>query len=184
MANNKTPKNLAMHVLGWTEPYLRGIFLAAFCIALLGVIGIGISILRYWDVFWVDWQDFHEEWRNLAFTIAGVFGFLAGVFTLYNSTRRSEEQGRDCDINDRREIGERFDRAIDMLGNNSSVIRLGGIHSLELLAQEGAADRERAIDILAAFTRDRTHQVPGKPVTDDIRGAIQALSSLSNEDKE
>ena len=53
-----------------------------------------------------------------------------------------------------RQLTERFARAVDQLGHPALDVRLGGIYSLERLAQESPEDHGPIIEILAAFVRE------------------------------
>ena len=56
--------------------------------------------------------------------------------------------------NREQQLTERFMRAIDQVGHPALDVRLGGIYSLERLAQESPEDHGPIIEILAAFVRE------------------------------
>src|SRR5580704_13626734 len=77
---------------------------------------------------------------------AAAAGVALYVFTTSSRDRRHEHAER--------ERSERFMRAVDQLGHPALDVRLGGIYSLERLAQESPEDHGPIIEILAAFVRE------------------------------
>ena len=67
---------------------------------------------------------------------------------------------------DRRELQhdhhliQRFARAVDQIGHPALDVRLGGLYSLERLAQESPEDHVPVIEILAAFVREHAPWPP------------------------
>ncbi|RFU21308.1 pentapeptide repeat-containing protein [Geodermatophilus marinus] len=53
------------------------------------------------------------------------------------------------------QVTDRFTRAIEQLGNESSHVRMGGIFALERIARDSPDDRQYVVDTLAAFVRGR-----------------------------
>ncbi len=164
-------------------------FLIIFIFAISGAIYWAILIESDPIRFWWFWKHNHDILRNLSIGIAGLLGGLAGLYTLYNATRRTEAQRRSGDVDDRREVHERFARAIELLGEESPVVRLGSIYVLEQLAEEGSSSRASATDILSAFVRNQRlrdqnsasiNDVMGAVIGDDVKGAVFALARLSN----
>ena len=58
---------------------------------------------------------------------------------------------------------DRFDRAIAHLASDKIEIRLGGIYTLERLAQDSATDYWLTIEILTAFVRERSAKIEVPP---------------------
>ncbi|MFC5819490.1 pentapeptide repeat-containing protein [Nonomuraea harbinensis] len=84
------------------------------------------------------------------------------------TTRRTLEQSESAQMTDR------FMRAIDQLGSDAVDIRLGGIHSLERIAQDSARDHPAVMEALAAFVRRASQACSGEP-PQDLQAAVTVL---------
>lgn len=107
---------------------------------------------------------------------------LAGTLGLQAiSYRASEsERGRAAAAESRRLRQEQFGRWAELLRpTNTSVVRLGGIYGLGLLARESAEYHWPAMRILSAFVRERRHSAGRQEDWDtiDIQTAINIVSS-------
>lgn len=90
--------------------------------------------------------------------LIGGFVYSARTFALSRSTQRAD----------------RYAKAIGQLGDQSSeAIRVGGVHSLRLLAIEDSRYWPVVEQILSALVRERAK--PGKPITTDIRAALLVI---------
>jgi hypothetical protein len=70
---------------------------------------------------------------------------------------------RQVQINREGQITERFTRAIDQIGSEQVVVRIGGIYALERIAKNSPSDRITVQFILAAFARNRAPWPVGSP---------------------
>ena len=78
------------------------------------------------------------------------------------------EAGR-LDRADQGQVTERFIRAIDQLGHSELPVRLGGIYSLDRIANISPDDRDAIADVLTAFLRVRSpwpSRLEGQPSSD------------------
>jgi hypothetical protein len=93
---------------------------------------------------------------RVALLVLVLAGMAAGValYSLRSVTREKRGQNRE------RALTERFMRAVDQLGHPALDVRLGGIYSLERIAQESAEDHGPIIEILAAFVREHAPWPP------------------------
>lgn len=110
---------------------------------------------------------------NLRKTLAQI---LAGAFvltTLFSTlgTISTNQEGQ---------ITERFTRAIDQLGRQELEIRLGGIYSLERIANDSKKDYWSVIEVLTAFVRqhspapqEKTIEIAGTAI--DVQAALMVL---------
>jgi hypothetical protein len=90
--------------------------------------------------------------------LVGGFIYSARTFALTRSTQRAD----------------RLVKAIGHIGDqNSEAIRVGGVHSLRLLAMEDTQYWPVAEQILSALVRERARA--GKPSTADMRAALMVL---------
>ncbi|MFI7601206.1 pentapeptide repeat-containing protein [Actinoplanes sp. NPDC049681] len=62
---------------------------------------------------------------------------------------------------------DRYTKAIAQLASDKLTERLGGIYALEHLMIESERDHPTVVEVLAAFIRERTLEVPEEPETDD-----------------
>ena len=126
-------------------------------LALLAVAGVSALVIRFAPPWLVSTQGLTGAARlnelnrvRLALVLIVVAALVAAVaiyaFRTFSRDRKVEHTER--------QQSERFLRAIDQLGHPALDVRLGGIYSLERLAQESPEDHGPIIEILAAFVRE------------------------------
>ena len=74
-------------------------------------------------------------------------------------------------------ITERFSKAVEQLANDKLEIRLGGIYSLERLAQDSSNDRRTIMEVLTSFVREKS---PVKVKEKKYGFVEEALAKLNN----
>jgi uncharacterized protein YjbI with pentapeptide repeats len=90
---------------------------------------------------------------NLLFQGVGALILGGLTYTGWHYLRRTDGQFQQTD---RRLITDRFSQAISHLASDKMEIRLGGIYTLERIAQESAAESWLTIEVLTAFVRERS----------------------------
>ncbi|MEV5540575.1 pentapeptide repeat-containing protein [Saccharopolyspora shandongensis] len=71
-------------------------------------------------------------------------------------------------------VTDAFSKAVEQLSNRESVaLRLGGIYSLDRVADDDPAEQPRVAEILSAFVRDHARQ---QPLPQDVAAALTVLS--------
>ena len=90
--------------------------------------------------------------QGISATILGGF-----VYTGLQYLRRTEEQFENTKD---KLISDRFSQAISHLASDKMEVRLGGIYSLERLAEDSPAEYWLTIEILTAFVRERSTPPP------------------------
>ena len=166
---NRFLKRVAQNSEQWIGPvgFILGIIFAV-------TIGIptGIDIYQNWQN--LDPKDRSQAGITLIQTIATIVGGIAIFWNIVLSRRQlaaSQEQN----------ITERFSIAVEQLGHEQTAVRIGGIYSLERIAQDSSRDYWTVMETLAAFIRDRRNwiaweKLPEKPNVDkDITPAIIVL---------
>ena len=134
---------------------LAGFLLVAF--GLLAVAGVSALVIRFAPAWLVSTKGLtgttrlNELSRVRVALVLIVVAALAAAVAVYAFRLSSRDRRRE---HAERQQNERFMRAIDQLGHPALDVRLGGIYSLERLAQESPEDHGPIIEILAAFVRE------------------------------
>jgi hypothetical protein len=136
------------------------------------VIPIGTDIYQHWHS--IDPEERSQTGINFIQTAATIIGGIA-VFWNIVISRQQLAAFRE------QSLTERFSIAVEQLGHEQIAVRIGGIYSLERVAQDSSRDYWTVIEILAAFIRERRNWIawedlPEKPDIDkDITPAIIVL---------
>lgn len=126
-------------------------------LALVALAGVAALVIRFAPPWLVSTKGLtgaarlNELSRVRVALIVIILGALAGAVALYllrSTTRERREENRE------RLLIERFMRAVDQLGHAALDVRLGGIYSLERLAQESPEHHPQIVEILAAYVRE------------------------------
>jgi len=92
--------------------------------------------------------------RTTLLQIIGGAALVAGAYITWRQLRHTMSDTREQrELERQAEITERFNSAIEHLGNNELAIRLGGIYALNRIGRDSVADRDAIVDILAAYVR-------------------------------
>jgi uncharacterized protein YjbI with pentapeptide repeats len=123
--------------------------------------------------------------------IQGVGGLL--LFTTAGiSWLNLKATQRNILLAEEKQVTERFSKAVEMLGNESSThIRLGGIYALERIAKDSVKDHWQVMEILTAFVREKTrlqdNREPFKitdPYEDFSKSQEEFYEELDNQDED
>lgn len=140
---NQFLRRVAQNCDKWIGPvgFILGVTFAV-------TIGIptGIDIYQNWQN--LDPKDRSQAGITLIQTVATIVGGIAIFWNIVLSRRQlaaSQEQN----------ITERFSIAVEQLGHEQTAVRIGGIYSLERIAQDSPRDHWSIMEVLAAFIRDR-----------------------------
>jgi membrane protein implicated in regulation of membrane protease activity len=126
-------------------------------LALVAVAGVAALVIRFAPPWLVSTKGLtgtarlNELSRIRVALVLMVVAALAAAVAVYAFATSSRDRRRE---HTERQLNERFMRAIDQIGHPALDVRLGGIYSLERLAQESAEDHGPIIEILAAFIRE------------------------------
>jgi hypothetical protein len=93
-------------------------------------------------------------WLKLAQIATG----LTAVAALYFSAQSLRSTQNQYALSAQGQLSDRFNRSIEQLGSDKSDVRLGGIYSLEQLAQDSPAHGSIVVEVLGAYVR--THAGP------------------------
>jgi uncharacterized protein YjbI with pentapeptide repeats len=103
-----------------------------------------------------------NEARATLFQGFGGAAILLGAFFTWRQLQENVRNNRKIDAREREaQITERFTRAVDQFGREELDVRLGGLYSLERIAYDSEADRDRRaiVEVLAAFVRRRAAEL-------------------------
>lgn len=103
-----------------------------------------------------------NEARVTLFQGFGGAAILLGAFFTWRQLQENVRNNRKIDAREREaQITERFTRAIDQFGRETLDVRLGGLYSLERIAHDSEAARDRLaiVEVLAAFVRRRAAEL-------------------------
>jgi uncharacterized protein YjbI with pentapeptide repeats len=74
---------------------------------------------------------------------------------------------------------DRYSTAIDHLGSDNQIVRAGGVRALDRILRDSDVDRNRVLDSITDFLRQRTQNTtqasPDRPLPTDIAAAIATL---------
>jgi hypothetical protein len=104
----------------------------------------------------------------------GGLAVLVGVFFSYRQLQHNRQQLAHSiqtsldqhELDQQRQIAERFARAVDQLGHERLDVRLGGIYALESVANDSSRDQAPVAEVLSAFVRGHAPWPPKQPSAD------------------
>ena len=114
----------------------------------------------------------NEILKNLVQILGGAFLVIGVYFTWRNTYLAKEGQ-----------ITERFNKAIDHVGDERLEIRLGGIYALARIAKDSPKDHWPVMQILCAFVRNRAQNRAGTaaPLPTDLQAVLTVLAERATE---
>jgi hypothetical protein len=102
-------------------------------------------------------QTAREAVRTQLLTLgAGLFALGALVYTARNFSLSREGQ-----------VTDRYTKAIEQIGSDKLDVRIGAVYALERIARDSATDHPTAMEVLAAFIREHSHEQWPLPESDD-----------------
>ncbi|WP_414936150.1 pentapeptide repeat-containing protein [Amycolatopsis sp. cmx-11-51] len=108
---------------------------------------------------------------SLLQAVAGTL-LVIGAVTAWRQMLIARGQHR---LSHRTAVTEAFTKAVEQLGDaDSSALRLGGIYSLDRVAEDDPAEARRIGEILAAFVRERATTTP---VAHEVAAAVSVLAA-------
>jgi len=114
----------------------------------------------------------NEVLKDLVQIVGGAFLIAGLYFTWKNFVLAREGQ-----------ITDRFNKAIDHLGDEKLEIRLGGIYALARIANDSERDHWSVVEVLCAFVRSRAKSFAGAHpvVPTDVQAALTVLGERTVE---
>jgi len=111
----------------------------------------------------------NEMLKSLGSIVGGAFLVVGVYFTWRNTFLTKEGQ-----------ITDRFNSAINHMGDEKPEIRLGGIYALARIAKDSPKDHWSVVQILCAFVRTRSaNRDPGSNLPADVQAVLTETSEQS-----
>jgi hypothetical protein len=122
--------------------------------------------------------------NSLLIGVAGVAALGTLFVNMWNSCTSMEAlklAAENTKIAERGHLTDRFSKAVEQLGDDSSIVVLGGIYSLQQLMRETASPGEAKViaNVLCAFIRVNRTGVAGRTRSDQVDPALQVLCSTT-----
>ena len=111
---------------------------------------------------------------TIAQTIGGLL-VLLGLFATFRNIGIARENLR---VAEEGKLTERFSKAVELLGSDKLDVRLGGIYTLERIAQDSLKDHWTVMEVLTAFVREQSR----KEYRDYIPSLSESSSSIDIDD--
>jgi hypothetical protein len=154
-------KNRESGLLNWIRKvdssFVKWIGPAGFLLGLLLSIGIGlpagVDIYR-------NWQNIEPTQRSQAgiTLLQTVFTIVGGVAIFWNVVLSRSQLNATQEQN----ITDRFSKAVEQLGRESTSVRIGAIYALERISQDSHRDYWPVMEVLSAFIRDKKQWFSGR----------------------
>lgn len=108
-----------------------------------------------------DWA----AWLGVTTAIIAALGAL--VFNGVSATAGN----RQIELSRQGQLTDRYSKAVEQLGSDSTDVRLGGIYALERLMRDSPSDQPTIVEVLAAFIRGNAnrHPSPTPTTAPDVR---------------
>jgi hypothetical protein len=112
----------------------------------------------------------NEVLKNILQVVGGTF-LLAGLYFTWRNLYLTKEG----------QVTERFNKAIDHLGEEKLEVRLGGIYALARIARDSSKDHWPVMQILCAYVRSRTRTRDSLQLGTDVQAVLDILGDRSYE---
>lgn len=126
-------------------------------VVVVAVIAVGIwASLEHWG--WLQTGSGETSntaaIRNIALVIGGVVAIFIAIWRSAVADRQATAARRQSEIAERSYLSERYRQAASMLGHSELTVRLGGIYTLERLAEDYPSEfQHEAFKLLLEFVR-------------------------------
>lgn len=93
--------------------------------------------------------------RNIGIVVAGVVALVLGLWRSFVAQRQANAAHRQSEVAHQGLLNERYQQGAQMLGDEVTSVRMGGIHALRSLAEQHAEEYHLAVlRMLCAFVRN------------------------------
>jgi Pentapeptide repeats (8 copies) len=112
--------------------------------------------------------------RGVMVQVAGGLVLLLGAYVTWRQLKAAQDQ---LTIAQESQLTQRFAQAVDQLGSEQIVVRIGGIYALERVARNSPADAGAVAELLCSYIRQHAPRVPDGAASS---AANNAASSAAN----
>ena len=149
--------------------------LARSFVALIGVIW-KILTFPFWLPFKLNKMFANTDTRPFALDVVktiATFAAAIGLFITYQNASLDRQLAQE------RLVTDRFARAVEQIGNDKEEVVIGGIYSLERIAQDSPKDQWTIMEVLTAFVRNNSPIPPEiQKLEDGSEEKLKALEKL------
>ena len=92
---------------------------------------------------------FENTSRDILLKTIQTFGISGFVFTAYLGWQSLK-------VAQSKEVTDRYSKAVEQVGNNEIHVRIGGIYSLERIANDSRRDYQQVMEVLTAYLREKS----------------------------
>lgn len=155
------------------------------CAGLVVVAGVFSLVVIYWDWFATEpcgMESRSTTARNVGILFFGLIAIMFGIWRGFVADRQSRASQDQAETARRVMLNERFQRGAEMLGSPVLAVRLGGIYTLERLAEdEPEVYHVRIVRMLCTFARN---PIVTGVFCEDIHEAVRVIGNRSASDIE
>ena len=106
----------------------------------------------------------NEVIKNIVQILGGAF-FLLGLYFTWRNFRLAQEG----------QITQRFNDAIEHLGNEKAEVRLGGIYALARIARDSPKDHMAVMHVFSSYVRETTKRNNAEPVAPEVQAILTMI---------
>ena len=168
-------KFLKSHV---TEPWK--VLNYTWVLLVVGIIGSGAGCsIAFWDTLSEGEGTPAQSISALGIMIGGAVAIVLGTWRSIEGSKQVRASEGQLANAERVLLNDRYQRAVELLGSTSRVVRLGGLHALQSLADSNAQDYHVLVmGLLCAFVqeaRNRPGNVDGAAISGDSQEAMRLI---------
>ncbi|EMF91279.1 pentapeptide repeat-containing protein [Leptospira santarosai] len=122
-------------------------------------------------------ETIKNEFRKVLIAIVGGSLAVGGFILTYYRTKNQDET---LSLTQRGQWNDRYVKAIELIDNKSSDIKIGGIYSLISIAEESFKHKEAIIKILCSYVRENLN-IKKRDLPDDLDNATMEKMKFERE---
>lgn len=122
-------------------------------------------------------RNWHQHISSAGTTLTAFAAVAALLFTAVSVRQASgelENRRKELQIAQEGQVTERFTAAVELLGENKTDMRLGGIYALQRIMQDSHRDQPAIANVLNAYVRTK-RPANGKSIREDVQSALTVL---------
>lgn len=127
--------------------------------------------------------DWARRFELVSVVVAALLSpLIAGIGIWYSNSQIREQleiSGEELRLSREGQVTDRYAKAVDNLGDDSSEARLGGIYALQRIMKDSPRDHPTIANVLATYIRTHTTKPPkkaGEGVDADVAAALTVLA--------